>query len=57
VIRDNESIMFAVKPDMSINVVVIPERKSEFDHIKNINDLIIYFKRLTNKSEDKNIVE
>ncbi|MFA5086041.1 MAG: restriction endonuclease subunit S [Candidatus Paceibacterota bacterium] len=47
-IRDSESIMYAIKSDLTINVLVVPDRIKEFEHIKTIDDLVAHFK---NKSK------
>jgi hypothetical protein len=45
VIIGKNNIMFAVKWDLTINVVVIPERQKEFEHIKEIDDVIDHIKK------------
>lgn len=42
-IRDNNAIMYSIKADFSINVIVVPDREKEFEHIKKIDDLIKYW--------------
>lgn len=42
VIRDDESIMYGIKSDFSVNVVVVPDRIKEFEKIKSFDDLIVY---------------
>lgn len=39
------NIMFNVKWDLTVNVVVVPDRKREFENIKNIDDAIEYIKK------------
>ncbi len=41
-IRDKDSIMYAIKSDFTVIVVVSPDRKKEFEHIKNFDDLAEY---------------
>ncbi len=38
-IRDSDSIMYAVKGDLSITVIVAPDRAKEFEHINTLDDL------------------
>jgi len=45
-IRDRESIMYSVKEDFSVGVIVIPDRKKEFEHIKTLDDVIIHIKNI-----------
>ena len=51
-VRDSDSIMFNIKPDLSVSVLVIPDRAKEFAHIKTVDDLIIYFKSKSKQSVD-----
>lgn len=41
-IRGNDSIMYTIKPDMAVSVIVTPERIREFEHIKSFDDLVFY---------------
>jgi len=43
-LRDSDSIIYSVKEDFKINVIVIPERIKEFEHIKTLDDLIEHVK-------------
>ena len=38
-IRDNGPVMYAVKSDLTVIVIVIPDRQKEFEHIKEFDDL------------------
>ena len=38
-IMDKDSIMYAIKDDFTVGVIVVPDRKKEFEHIKNFDDL------------------
>ncbi len=40
VIRDKNSIQYAIKPNEDIVVIVVPDRRQEFAHIKTLDDLI-----------------
>lgn len=42
VIQDNSSIMYAIKDDFSVSVIVTPDRIKEFEHIRTIDDMIKY---------------
>ncbi len=42
IIRDKDSIMYAIKNDFTVVVIVVPDRKKEFEHIKNFDDLVKY---------------
>lgn len=53
-IRDNNSIMYTVRSDMSINVIVVPDRAKEFENIKSFDDLAVYLQS-REKSVQKNI--
>lgn len=44
-LRDSDSVMYTVKPDLSVTVLVIPERMKEFEHIKTFNDLVSHLKK------------
>ena len=46
-LRDSDSIMYTVKPDSSVVVLAVPDRMKEFEHIKNVDDLIRHLKRKT----------
>ncbi len=37
--------MYTVKSDMSITVLVVPDRVKEFEHIKTIDDLVKHLKK------------
>ncbi len=50
-LRDSDSIMYTIKPDFSVTVLVVPDRAKEFEHIKTFDDLVIYFQ---NNSNPKN---
>ncbi len=39
-LRGNDSIMYTIRNDFTINVVVAPDRIKEFEHIKTLDDLI-----------------
>ena len=38
-LRDKDSIMYSIKNDFTVLVIVVPDRKKEFEHIKNFDDL------------------
>lgn len=42
IIRDKNSIMYAIKNDFTVVVIVVPDRKKEFEYIKNLDDLAKY---------------
>ncbi|MHB1316376.1 MAG: restriction endonuclease subunit S [Minisyncoccota bacterium] len=44
-LRDSDSVMYTVKPDLSVTVLVVPDRAKEFEHIKTFDDLISYLKK------------
>ena len=44
-VRDKNAITYNIYPDNSVTVIVIPERKQEFAHIKNVDDLIDHLKK------------
>lgn len=50
IIRDDNSIIYSVKKDLTVSVFVIPERMKEFEHIKNIDDLIKHFESSTTEN-------
>ena len=52
-IRNQESILFVIRPDQTVNTVVVPERVKEFQHIKTLNDLISYLRQDTGWSPTK----
>lgn len=54
VIRGNDSVMYTVRPDMSINVIVTPDRAKEFKNIKSFDDLATYM-RSQEQAVQKNI--
>ena len=56
-IRDTNSIMYAVFPNGKVNVIVIPDRYSEFKHIKTLNDLVSHLKKQQNKWQTKKLGE
>lgn len=41
-VRGNDSIMYTVRPDMTVNVIVTPDRWKEFEKIKSFDDLVSY---------------
>ena len=41
-IRDKDSIMYTIKNDFTVVVIVVPDREKEFKHIKNFDDLAKY---------------
>jgi len=41
-IKDKDSIIYAIKSDFTVVVIVVPDRKKEFEHIKNFDDLAKY---------------
>lgn len=41
-IRDKDSIIYEIKSDFTVVVVVVPDRKKEFEYIKNFDDLAKY---------------
>ena len=43
-LRDSDSIMYTVKPDLTVTILVVPDKMKEFQHIKTLDDLIIYLK-------------
>lgn len=49
IIRDSKSTMYSVQKDFTINVVVPPEKKEEYEHIEDFNDLKEHL-----KNQDKN---
>lgn len=38
-IKDKNSIMYTVKKDFTVVVIVVPDRSKEFEHIKTFDDL------------------
>lgn len=44
-VRGEEPILFHIKPDQTINVMVVPDRVKEFEHVKTLNDLIKHLKK------------
>jgi len=48
-IRDKDSIMYTIKNDFTVVVVVVPDRKKEFEHIKNFEDLTKHIAIKNNK--------
>ena len=44
VIRDPDSIMYAIHEDNTVSVIVPPDRANEFEHIKTLDDLIEHLK-------------
>lgn len=44
-VRDNKSIIYNINIDNSVNVIVVPDRKEEFEHIKTIDDLILHIQK------------
>jgi len=49
-IRDTDGVMYTIKLDLKINIVVVPDRIKEFNHIKTLDDLI---KHLESKKDEK----
>lgn len=49
-IKDNNSIMYTIKKDFTVVVMVIPDRSKEFEHIKTFEDLI---KHIDSEKDDK----
>jgi len=49
-IRDKDSIMYTIKNDFTVMVIVVPDRKKEFEHIKNFDDLTKY---INSKNDNK----
>jgi len=45
IIRGKGNIMFNVKWDSTVNVLVVPGREKEFENVKNIDDAIEYIKK------------
>ena len=43
--RDSEFIMYTVKSDSSVSVLVVPDRIKEFAHIKTIDDLVVHLQK------------
>lgn len=41
-IRDKDSIMYTIKNDFTVVVMVVPDREKEFEHIKSFDDLAKY---------------
>ena len=41
-IRDEDSIMYTIKNDFTVVIIVVPDREKEFEHIKNFDDLTKY---------------
>jgi len=52
IVRDNHSIMYNIHVDNSVNVIVVPDRKEEFAHIKNVDDLISHLKKENEQEEN-----
>ena len=48
-IRDKDSIMYTIKNDFTVVVIVVPDREKEFEHIKNFDDLAKYIDSKTDK--------
>jgi len=48
-VRDSDGIIYNIKQRGKINILVVPERIKEFEHIKNIDDLIQHLKEQENK--------
>jgi len=48
-IRDKDSIMYTIKNDFTVVVIVVPDRKKEFEHIKNFDDLTKHLDLKNNK--------
>jgi len=48
-IRDKDSIMYTIKNDFTVVVIVVPDREKEFEHIKNFDDLTKHIDSKNNK--------
>jgi hypothetical protein len=48
-LRENDNVMYTVKANLQINVIVIPDRLKEFKHIKTFDDLINHFESKKNE--------
>ncbi len=53
VIRDKDSIMYTVKVDFTVNVIVVPDRWKEFEDIKTLDDVIEHLKSKDNINDAK----
>lgn len=51
-LRDSDSVMYTVKPDLSLTVLVVPNRVKEFEHIKNFDDLANYLRNNSRQSKN-----
>lgn len=51
--KNAEGLIFGIRSDGSVNVIVVPEREDEFVHIKNIDDLIKHLKEVNKKGRDE----
>ncbi len=45
IIRDSNSIMYTIKDDNNVMVIVVPDRVHEFSHIQTLDDLIQHLKK------------
>jgi type I restriction enzyme S subunit len=52
-LRDADSIMYTVKPDLSVTVLAVPDRMKEFTHIKTLNDLVVHLQNKSNADISK----
>jgi type I restriction enzyme S subunit len=52
-LRDSDSIMYTVKPDLSVTVLAVPDRMKEFAHIKNLDDLVVHFQKRSKVDSSK----
>ena len=49
VVRDTDSILYSIRADFTINIVVTPDRIKEYEHIKTLDDLIKYLELKNNE--------
>lgn len=49
-IRDDKAVMYTVRPDLTVGVVVPPDRTKEFEHIKVFADLVAHFQNSRGKN-------
>lgn len=52
-IEDHNLVVYVISPDNRVNALVMPDYYSEFEHIKTLDDLIIYLK----DHEDSSLIE
>lgn len=53
IVRDSESIMYYIKQNLNVNVVVVPERRNKFSHIETLKDLVQHLKNKAKKDNKK----